>query len=100
MKQTLSHILISLMLFSCSCGCGDEPQKTVTVSVKTVDGQWSDRNFTWTIPQTAKLTISEDKGSYFLSYHDGGRPSRLKNAIIDYKIIKSVNEVQEEELIK
>jgi len=105
MKKILTLITVSIMSFSCSCGCfsGEaEPQKKVYVKVKTVDGQWSKAPLIWTIPQETTLFIDQDKGSYWLAYRRKGfsHGSRLRNAVIDFKITKTIKDIQDEKLIK
>lgn len=102
MKRIVLISLVVLFAISCECGCTskeDLPQKKVFIKVKTVDGQWADRSLVWTIPQDATLSIRTEKGSYWLAYHLKGHGyTRMRNAVIDYKVVKQINEVQKEEL--
>ncbi len=56
------------------------------IEMKLVDGTWVTE--THQIPIDAKLSIGEHRGSYYLEYSDGYSSERIKNAVIDYRIIK------------
>ena len=83
-----TFIFILLVLVSCS----DNACKSDTefgIRYKTVDGSWEGPLY-WDLPHDAAIKISDDHGSYYLSYtskcQQKGFPIRLRNAVIDFRI--------------